>query len=684
MSLIPPFLARVPNLLQSQLAAGTLSRTSLQLLRVQEQLATGRSVNRVSDDSVKAATITVLNDRLGRSEQYQRNLSHASAALGVLDSTLGQASDLALQAKSIAAEQLNLSASASERSGQANVIDQMIQSFYNLANTSSVGGFLFGGSQGGQAPVQALGTGYRYVGAGNGVLTDLGTLQGIPISLGSNPIAGVAARVQGSVDLDPALTLNSRMSDLNGARSLGVTPGQIEFSFNGGAHVQVDLSGVDTVKDAVAKITGAIKQYETDNSVSILGPGGVSVSGGAFSVDVLAGGQVRFFDIGTGTTAADLGLANPTTPFSFTNLAPAGLNVNPKLTWTAPVSSLTGLAGPLGTIRISNAGKASTIDLSGASTLQDVKNKIEQAGLGVRVEINQQGNGIDVLSDTSTALSQALSISEVNGGNTATLLGIRSLGLSTKLSDFNDGRGVQVVDGSKDPITGLPDPTRDVDFSITLGNAGGTKIDIDLRPQDVVSVNTLLNRIQSELATKLPAAGLSPTDLTVGLASDGNGITFTQNSTFTGPIKIQGQNNSPAAEQLGLMEGKYDPTSATFTSSDRAKVRPDTILSHMIDLRDALRANDTRGIQLAAEKLDGVIGALADTHGLVGSYAQRVDFAADRETDKATLDTKIRSDLQDTDFTQAATRFTQLQTQLQAGYQVTAAVSRLSLLDYMS
>jgi flagellin-like hook-associated protein FlgL len=684
MSLIPPFMSRVPNLLQSQLAIGTLSRTNLQLLRVQEQLATGRAVNRVSDDSVKAATITVLNDRLDRSEQYKRNMSHAAAALGVLDSTLGEASDLALQAKSIASEQMNVSSSASERAGQANVIDQIIQSFYNLSNTSSVAGYLFGGSQGTRAPVEALGSGYRYVGSGSGVRTDLGTLDGIPISLGSSPIAGVAARVRGAVDLNPSLTLNTRLSELDGARALGVTPGPIEFTFNGGAPVQVDLTGTDTIRDVAAKITAAIRQYETDNSVTVLGPGGVNVAGGAMTIDVAAGGQLRFADIGSGTSAADLGLANPTTPFDFTSTTPAGLDVNPRLTWTSPVSSLTGLTGPLDTIRISNAGKTANIDLSGATSLQDVRNKIEQAGLGVRVEINQDGTGIDVLSDTSTGLPQALSIGEVAGGNTATLLGIRSFGPATQLSDFNDGRGVQVVHGSKDPITGLPAPSLDIDFAIVLGNGAGTAIDIDLRPQDVVSVNTLLARINAELATKLPAAGLAPTDLQVGLAADGNGLTFTQNSTFTGPIRVEGRNNSPAAEQLGLLGGNYDAPSATFTGADRAKVRPDTVFSHLIDLRDALRGNDTRGIQLAAEKLEGVIGALADTRGLVGSYAQRVDFAADRETDKATLDTKIRSELQDTDFTLAATRFTQLQTQLQAGYQVTAAASRLSLLDYLS
>lgn len=681
--MIPSSLARVPNLLSSQLTLGMMSRTNLQLLRVQEQLASGLAVNRVSDDAVKAATIATLLERLQRGEQVERNLTHASAQLGVLDTTLGEAHKLVLQGKTIGSEQLGSTSSAAERANQAIVVDQILNGLMGLGNTSSVAGYIFGGSQGGRAPLEMLGNGYRYVGAGAGVTTDLGAISGVPISLGSNPIAGLAGRVKGAVDLDPNITLDTRLSDLRGGRSLGITPGSVEFAVNGGPRVRVDLAGSESVRDVAAKLNAAIRQYETDNGVTVLGVGGVGVSGDGLRLDVAGASTVRFFDMGNGTAAADLGLADAATPFDFTNAAQVGRDLNAGLTWTTPISALAGLTGPLGSLRISNAGRTATVDLSGATTLQDIRNRVEEAGLGIRVEIGQDGRTINVLSEVSAGAASAMSIGEVGGGNTATLLGVRSMQASTRLADFNDGSGVKVVHGSLDPLTGLPAPQLDVDFAITLGNTGGTTIDIDLRPEDVLTVGSLIARVQSELATKLPAAGLLPTDLQVGLAPDGNGITLTQNAAFTGPIRVENRNNSPAAEQLGLTDGTYDPGSARLTGSDRAKVRPDSAFSHLVDLRDALRANDTRGIRIATEKLEGVLGALTETRGLVGSFDRRVEDALDREQDKATLDLKIRSDLQDTDYTLAATRFSLLQTQLQAGYQVAAQGSRLSLLDFL-
>ena len=68
-----------------------------------------------------------------------------------------------------------------------------------------------------------------------------------------------------------------------------------------------------------------------------------------------------------------------------------------------------------------------------------------------------------------------------DGGDTATLLGLRSMGLDTPLSVFNDGDGVPIRSGSIDPETGLPDPAADVDFTISL--ADGRSFEVDLAGQ---------------------------------------------------------------------------------------------------------------------------------------------------------------------------------------------------------
>ena len=679
MSAIPGHYARVSNLMASQVALANLTRTNLGLFRAQTQAATGRAIGAYSDDAVRAATIAVMDDRLERSAQTQRNMDHATASLNVLDSGLADISDLILEAKSIASAQVNVGSTAAERQQQAIVVNSLIQNLFNLTNQQGVAGSVFGGSTPGVRPVETILGGYRYVGEGEGLVTDLGLGATAPITIGAQgSVGGVSTRVRGDADLDPDLTLDTRLSDVAGARGVGVALGTIEMSISGGPRVSIDLFGADTVGDAARAIQAAIRDHETANSVTVLGPGGVSVSGESLAIDLAAAGAptVAFFDPSGQTTAADLGIAG-----TFTPTGEIGQATGPRLTWRTPVSALAGLTDDLGQLQITSLGQNRIVDLSGAQTLGDVRNLIEGTGLGLRVLINDDGTGIDVLNEVAGGQGQALSISEVAGNDlTATMLGIRTMTAGTRLADFNDGRGVQMVDGAVNPVTGQPDPALNVDFTITLGDTAGTEIDVDLRPQDVLTVQTLIDRINSQAV----AAGVAvPANFRATLSDGPNGIAFVQNAAYPSAITIQEQNNSPAAGQLGLLDGAYDDATGTFRAEDRAQVRVDNLFTTLIDLRDALEKNDTAGITLAGGKLEDFVSRVAETRALVGGYARRVDDAAARQEDQDVLDQTIRSNVRDLDYAEAAVRLSMLQTQYQAGLQTTALLQGQSLLNYL-
>ncbi|MBX3379292.1 MAG: hypothetical protein KF805_04305 [Phycisphaeraceae bacterium] len=683
MTYFPSNIARVPNMLLSNLTLGNINRTQVSLLDVQNQLSTGKAITRPSDDPVRYAGIQAIARREAHGVQIQRNLSNADAALGQLDSALGEVSDVALQAKQIALAQINATSSATERSGQATVVNQLIAGLLKTANRQGVSGYVFGGSTPGTAPMVEMNGGFRYVGQGNGLLADLGFADSVPITLGaSNAVGATSARMKGSIDLNPNLTLSTRLKDLNGARGLGITTGPVEFAFNGGPTATVDLSGSDTVQDVVTKLTNAIQKYETDNSVTVLAGAGVTLSGGSIQINVAAGGSLAISDVGSGITAQDLGLsAAPFTPSGATGVA-----LDAKLTWTTPISALAGITGGLGSIKVNNMGRAATVDLSGATTLEDIKSSIESLNMGLRVEINSNGTGIDIVNEVASGSGQSMSIEEVAGNNsTATRLGIRTFSATTMLADFNNGKGVQVVDGVINPVTSTADPELNYDFKITVGNAvPGATVKVDLRPQDVVSVQTVLARINSEIASQLPAQGLLATDVVAQLADGANGINFVQNGSFTQALTVTQANNSPAAGQLGLLNGTFNSGTNTYAGTDTAKVRVDSLMSYLIDLRDALTANDVNGIQLAGENIDRVNGLISETRGMVGGFAQRVTFAKSVEDDRSAVDTKVRSELEDVDFASAASRFSLLQTQLSASLQTTARMQSVSLLDFLS
>jgi len=680
-------IGRVPNALASRLALGNINRTSVGLLRVQSQIVTGRDLLRPSDDIVRATTIGVLDDRMERGVQVRRNLEHAAASIGTLDSIFGEASGLANQAKSIASSQLAVTSSAAERNGQASVVRQMLQSLADLANRESVAGFALGGSQTTRRPFEEHLGGFRYTGIGSGLLTDLGGTSGVPITAGEgNPLTGLVSRVRGSVDLNPALTPETRLSDLAGGRGLGVSLGPIDFSFGGGPLGRIELSGADTAGEVAARIGNALRRYEADNGVTVLGPGGVDLAGGGLRIDVVGGTpapELRFFEVGTAVTARDLGLTAET-PFAFASGAGAGVDLEPGVTWRTPVAGMAGVSGALGSILVENGGRKVALDLSSAETLEDVRNLIEGAGLGVRVVINEDATGIDVVNELSAGSGRALSIGEVAGsGGTASRLGIRTMDASTRLSGFNFGKGVSIVDGVKDPTTGLVGASLNTDFTIAVGDAAGTVLTIDLTPQDVVSIASLMAAVNAQASAQLTAAGLPSDTIRATLADGPNGISLVRTGTFPGTVVVVPVNNSQALADLGLMDGTWDPASATLTGVDRARVRVESLFTHLIDLREALLRNDVPGIALAGEGMDGAIDGLTDFRGLIGSHGQRVDEGLTREEDRAVLDEGTRSTLRDVDFATAATTFSLLQTQLEAGLRVTALAGSRTMLDYL-
>lgn len=683
---IPSFgISRSPDLWQSQVSLSHITRSQNSLGKVQEQLSTGRSVTRYSDDAVKAALISTINGRLAASTQVRRNLEHATASLAVLDTSFKDASDLAIEARDIASTQLNTGSSATEREQQATVIDQMLSSLLSIAQRKSDTGYILGGGIISTPPVQEFLGGYRYTGQGEGMLADLGAASAVPITLGGGSmLGGISARMRGTVDLNPQLTAATKLTDLSGARGLGVSLGTIELSVNGQSRVSVDLSGADSIDAVNRRIQSAIQSEQTRQGVTVLDTGAVATSGESISIDLVAGATVEFFDLIGVTTAADLGLTDASSPLVFTQANANGLSVAPKLTFTSPITSLGGVTSPLGSIRIKSMGYSTVVDLSSATTIEEVKNRIEATNLGLRVRINDAGTGIDILNEVASGTAQALSIENVSStDDTAQRLGIRTFSASTLISDLNNGRGVGIVDGRTNPTSGQVDSNLNTDILITLGNSASTTLTIDLRPQDMMTVQTVIDRINSQAAPQLQAAGLSSNAFVARVNGAANGIAFQQDTAFSNSLGVRSLNNSTAAEDLGLLDGTYDSSTSTLIGEDRAKVRVNNLFSQLIDLRDALRRNETSGISIAGEQLGDAAGALAETRGLIGSYSKRVEQADTFQQERDTLDESVRSTLQDTDFAAAATQFSLLQRQLTAALQVTASGRQQSLLDFL-
>ncbi len=143
------------------------------LMRAQEQVTTGKRINRVSDDPSDA--VSALNQRaaLRRSEQHSRNADEAGAWLQASDAALADVNDRLVNVRTLLVQANSGSNDATSRAAIANQIRALRESLLQSANTGRDGRPLFAGNAGG---TQAYDSSGAYLG-------DAGTVV-LPVSSG--------------------------------------------------------------------------------------------------------------------------------------------------------------------------------------------------------------------------------------------------------------------------------------------------------------------------------------------------------------------------------------------------------------------------------------------------------------------------------------------------------------------
>ena len=650
-----PIASRVPTLLSGRLMGGSIAQTQREMLDLQLGFASGTRLQRGSDDPRATRAIQLLQSSMDRRDQRLNAISWGEAVLGRVDTSLSSLTDLVTEARALAVGQSDDSADADSRAAQAVVVSSMIDQLFAEANAEWQGLHIFGGQNGGQRPFASFLGGVRYLGSGAGLVNDNGL--GLPITLsGDEAFGAVSARVAGQVDLNPALSNGVYLEDLGGVDGEGVTGGIVELTV-GANTTEVDLSGAATVGEVLDRL-----QAELDN----IAPGStVSTDGSRFSFTVAGADDLTVVgvagDIGSGLGLEGTFVAGTTT---------TGGDTQPKLLSRTRIADLEGLSGPLGSIRLENGGNVQTIDLSGSETIADLQNLIDSADLGIRLEVEQDGT-LSMLNEVSGTW---MSVGE-DGGDTATLLGLRSMGLDTPLSVFNDGDGVPIRSGSVDPETGLPNPAADVDFTISL--ADGRSFEVDLA--GVETVGDVLATLRAAAGAATPAIG--PAEFTAELATTGNGIVLTDNSGgMTGTFTVTPANGSRAAKALGLLA----PVSGNVISGeDRSMVAVESLFTHLKALEKALLQNDNWSIEQAAIDLQDDLDRLIDVRGAAGARGERLLLAKDRESELSIMEASLLGEARDLDLTDAALQLTNLEQQLQATLAVTARMQQLTLLNWL-
>ena len=636
MSIIPLQLARVSNALQMNLSQRTITQTQRSLLDVQNQLSTGRRLTTPSDDPGDAAISMQIRKLLEQRVGFEDNLKQASSHLSEVDTTLGDMSDLLRQAQTLASANVGSDVSADQRAAAAAIVSSLYNQMLSVANKQSQGVYLFGGDSG-QAPFVSDQSGVRFVGSTSVLQNRFDESAILPFMVDGNEVFGaLSSRIQGSADLTPVLTTGTRLADLRGATDGGVNGGAIVIS-NGATTKTVDLSTADTIGNVIDLINAA----GVGGITASIAPGGAGLLLSATGAD-----NITITDSG-GTCATDLGIVRATPAGAGVGIT--GAPLNPNLT---PLNNLADLRGGLGIdlsgLIVTNGQTTATIDLSTATTVEDLLNRINQSGTGVRARLSDNGTGIDILNPVQ---GTKMTIAE-NGGATAADLGVRSFSPSSLLAELNGGKGVTTVAGADIQIT-----RRDgSNFSVDLSNLNTI--------QDVINaINTA------------DAGG----GVTASFATTGNGIILTD-STVGGSLTVAALNASPAAVDLGIQASS---TTGIINGADVNSVETTGIFGNLGKLRSALLSSDQTGITNAAEALQSDLDRIIRFHGQVGAQVKEFEARQNRLADQNVATKSMLSNLEDTDFNEAITRFQTLQTALQANLQTTGRLLNLTLLDFL-
>jgi flagellar hook-associated protein 3 FlgL len=636
MGLGPILTGRIPGSLVSQRSQFLLQQHNQTLQRLTDQISTGQAYQVPSEDPSNAIQTIVLQKLLERNSQYKTNLTTNQSFLSATDDAIGSLGNVFDQATSIVIAGVGEGSTPTEKLQMSDTVKTMLQQAVNVANSNFRGRYLFAGTANSKPPFEITTAGVLFNGDiqninsyfSNGVLQANNTTAADSF----NPLATVS-----SGDLNPALSLDTKITDLYSGS--GTPLGKINVTLDTGTpqSVEIDLSKAKTLNDVKNQIEAGFGGQVTVD-IDPTSQNGLRIT--------LASGTIAIDDVGHSRVAQMLGIK------SAAAAQITGSDLDPQLSINTPISALnggTGIGGTTGTgLRIKVGSEEKVIDLSSVTTIGDLFNEIQSSGLPLATSINENGDGITVMSRLSGA---DFSIGE-NGGDNATQLGIRTFSGSTKLTSLNMGKGVPDSNTQTIPIT-----RRD-----------GTEVEVDISAAK--TIQDVMDAINA----------VDPGNLTASLAVNGNGLNITDNSG-TGPLTIAEKGVTTALGIAGTESGTDN--TVPLAGTDVNPQRSGGVFDLLSRLQNALSSQDDTELS----KLDGLIRSEQDrvnlVRGGVGARLQLIDSMTNHFEDQDLNINETLSRIFDVDPAKAIAEFTQAQYLLQATQKLATQGLQNSILNYI-
>lgn len=614
-------MVRVTQNILTQSVLASLRRNLESLAQVQAQISTGRRFQRVSDNPIDFTQSLALRQSILAERRYVRNEDISETSLNLAESGLQEVTNALQRARELAVSAANEALPPESRNAIADEIEQLFQRILQVANSAFDRGYLFAGDQTLTQPFVVSGGFVIY--RGDEGRREIEVARGVTVPVTVHGLETFIAQPNRMLSLavaDPDAALATQLS----ASSPPPVAGQ--FTING------KTVTFDPATQSLKELRDAINAAEADVTARIENNRLVLVSQRSVDIAVESGTPAN-----PGNVLSALGLFRRVESDAFA--AP----ISPATDLTAPPFGLS-LQG----LRVTLDGETIDVDLSAATTVQDVLDAVRTA-TGGRVDgfVNDAGTGL-VFSATYSA--ESFEIGDLRRAF-GTDLGAGPLDLSTQLS----------------ALAGFPFGT------LTIGN-GADSATIDLSTLGpTATIGDLVERIE--------AANLN---VEVVLNAAGNGLDLVSRD----PTLALTVSAGATAAALGW-SGTYDQNNAGDLGIDKAGTSDETetrsVFETLRALEEAIRTGgDIAAINAGIAALDVDLTTLLDVRSEIGARINRLEASRTRSEAMDIFMVSLLSQREDVDLAQALTDLASRERVFEASLSAASRVLQPSLIAFLT
>ncbi|MEO6594696.1 MAG: flagellar hook-associated protein FlgL [Planctomycetota bacterium] len=393
---------------------------------LQQEISTGRRINRPSDDPAGALRILPLQSDLKNLDQLSDNVALARETLNTGANSLEDASALMQRVRELTTQASNGTLNAHDRQSIAAEVEQLLGQLVGIGNSRRGDRFLFGGTENGSAPFDMVtdGGGTRVVYRGNRDSLDIEVAPGVTTALNVPGDAIFQHRERGAVTFTPQVGSAATGAQPLGFGDTGIGFGALEVTFAG---LHTDAPSTVTAGTGPTTALGPLAYTFTTSPATLSVGGGPAIglptTNGTFST---ADGRTISLTV-TGVPA--------TTSGTFT--ARAGLSVDGGHT-IAEISDFTGAA------QVGNSYDGTVLNVNVQNLTRTGEEQVKHAGtfdaFTTLITLRDLLKNDGALPDQVVRDRVAQLLGEIDNAHNAVLDGVRELGFRSSSMDVLSNR----------------------------------------------------------------------------------------------------------------------------------------------------------------------------------------------------------------------------------------------------